>query len=464
MIKFYNTLTRSKEEFKPREEGKAGIYSCGPTVYSSPHIGNMYAYIAWDILVRTLKYVGYEVNQVMNITDVGHLTSDADEGEDKMEKGSKREGVSVWEIAKKYESEFMESLEMLNIVKPLVFCRATDHIKDQIELIERLEKNGFTYQISDGIYFDTAKFPGYCDFARLNPDKIKEGARVEENREKRGPCDFALWKFSPCVNSGQARRQMEWESPWGVGFPGWHIECTAMSTKYLGETFDIHTGGEDHIPIHHTNEIAQGCGAFGHQTANYWIHNAFITIGQGKMSKSVGEVYTIRALKEKGFDPMVYRYLAINSHYRKGMTFSLDGMATAELSYRKLLSMVLRWKQNGTPGGKVSKDFKQQFVEAIENDLAMPEAMAVVWKLAKSDLADGDKLATILDFDKVLGLKLDRESIEEKVPEAVVVMAKNRQRCKEEKKWAEADTIRNEIRELGYIVEDTKEGYIIRKI
>ena len=459
MINFYNTLTRTKEEFKPIQTGKVGIYSCGPTVYSSPHIGNMYAYVSWDILTRTLRYLGFEVNQVMNITDVGHLTSDADSGEDKMEKGSKREGLSVWEVAKKYESEFMESLEMLNIVKPSIFCRATDHIKEQIELIEKLEKNGFTYKISDGIYFDTSKFPGYGDFARLNLDKIKEGARVEENQEKINPSDFALWKFSPLG----IKRQMEWESPWGMGFPGWHIECTAMSTKYLGETFDIHTGGEDHIPVHHTNEIAQGYGAFGHQTANYWIHNAFITIGIDKMSKSKGEVYTIRQLKEKGFDPIVYRYMSINSHYKGGMAFSLEGLETARLSYEKLLLSVSKWKETGG-GGKVDESYKTEFGEVISNDLAMPEAMAVVWKLVKSDLTDSDKLATILDFDRVLGLRLDREVVEDKIPEEVTKMAEERQKLKDEKRWAEADEIRDKILEIGFVVEDNKNGYKIRKV
>lgn len=461
-MKVFNTLTRKKEDLRPIKNGRVGIYSCGPTVYSSPHIGNMYAYISWDILVRVLRYLGFEVNQVMNITDVGHLTSDADSGEDKMEKGSKREGISVWEIAKKYEMEFMQSLEMLNIVKPTIFCRATDHIKEQIELVKKLEKNGFTYRISDGIYYDTSKFPEYGDFAGLDLEKIREGARVEENVEKRNPSDFALWKFSPSVDSEQGRRQMEWESPWGIGFPGWHIECTAMSVKYLGETFDIHTGGEDHIAVHHTNEIAQGYGAFGHQTANYWMHNAFITLGGGKMSKSGGEVYTIKQIQEMGFDPIVYRYMAINCHYRKGMVFGLEGLKTAKSSYEKLLSAVSKWREENVIG-KIDEEFRKLFVESISNDLAMPEAWAVVWGLVKSDLSDGDKLATILDFDKVLGLRLDQEIKEEKIPDKVLEMAEERQKCKELKNWPEADSLRGKIKEEGFLIEDTKDGYNIRR-
>ena len=453
-MKVYNTLTRQKEEFKPIKDGEVGIYSCGPTVYSSPHIGNMYAYVCWDVLARTFKYLGYKVNNVINITDVGHLTSDADSGEDKMEKGSKKEGMTVWEIAKKYENEFLENLKELNIETPWKMPRATDHIVEQIELIKKIEANGFTYKTSDGIYFDTSKFSNYGKFANLNLEKLKEGARVEKNSEKKNLSDFALWKFSP-INE---KRQMEWDSPWGVGFPGWHIECTAMSTKYLGETFDIHTGGEDHIPVHHTNEIAQGFGVFGHNTAKFWMHNAFITFGGSKISKSSGGLYTVFDLKEMGFDPLDYRYLVLGSHYRKGMEFSIESLTAAQASLNKLKS----YKTDEI--GTVNSDFKKEFIEKISNDLAMPEVLALVWKVAKSDLSAEDKWATLLDFDKVLGLDLNKEVIEEKIPEEITKLVEERQKAREEKNWSESDRLREVIKEKGYLVEDLKNTCKILKI
>ena len=453
-MKIYNTLTRQKDDFKPIKENEVGIYSCGPTVYSSPHIGNMYAYVCWDVLVRTFKYLGYKVNNVINITDVGHLTSDADNGEDKMEKGSAKEGMSVWEIAKKYENEFLDNLKELNIEVPWKMPRATDHIQEQIDLIQKIETNGFTYKTSDGIYFDTAKFADYGKFANLNLEKLKEGARVEINEEKKNPSDFALWKFSPT----EAKRQMEWESPWGVGFPGWHIECTAMSTKYLGETFDIHTGGEDHIPVHHTNEIAQGFGAFGHNTAHYWMHNAFITFGGSKISKSSGGLYTIFDLKKEGFDPLAYRYLTLGSHYRKGMEFSLENLKAAETALNKLRN----YKTDTT--GIINSDFKKEFEEKISDDLAMPEVLALVWKVAKSDLSEGDKWATLLDFDKVLGLDLDKEIAEEVIPEEILKLAKERQKARENKNWTESDRLREIIKNKGYLVEDFENNCKIRPI
>lgn len=454
-IFLYNTATRKKEEFKPLEEGKVGIYACGPTVYSSPHIGNMYAYIVWDELVRTLKYLGYEVRQVINVTDVGHLVDDGDNGEDKMEKGSKKEGLSAWELAKKYEAEFVENLEMLNIEMSWKMPRATDHIKEQIELIQKIETNGFTYRTSDGIYYDTEKFSGYSDFAHLDPEKIK--ARVEENKEKKSPADFALWKFSP---KDGAKRQMEWQSPWGVGFPGWHIECTAMSTKYLGNPFDIHTGGEDHIAIHHTNEIAQAYGAWGKQTANYWMHNAFITFNGGKISKSTGGLYTIFDLQKIGFDPLAYRYMVLGSHYRKGMTFSIDSLKAAQVALIKLKEFLVNIKDVG----KVNEEYQKIFIEKISDDMAMPEVMAVVWKLVKDDNITGvDKRATLLDFDKVLGLKLEKSVIEE-IPEEIKKLAAERLKARMDKNWTESDRLRGAIKEKGYEVEDLKNDCKIRKI
>ena len=452
-MKIYNTASRKKEEFKSIKPGEAGIYSCGPTVYSSPHIGNMYAYICWDVLVRNLKYLGYKVDWVMNITDVGHLTDDADNGEDKMEKGSRREGLSAKEVAQKYEAEFRENLKLLNIDEPTEMPRATENIQEQIDLIKKIEANGFTYKTSDGIYFDTAKFGDYGKFANLNLGKIREGARVEVNEEKRNPTDFALWKFSP----KEGKRQMEWNSPWGVGFPGWHIECTAMSTKYLGETFDIHTGGEDHIPVHHTNEIAQGYGAFGHNTANYWMHNAFITFKGEKISKSSGGLFTIFDLKEMSFDPLAYRYMALGSHYRKGIEFSVENLKAAEVALEKLRNYKVE-KQ-----GRVNEDYKGEFISKISDDLAMPEVMAVVWKMMKSDLTVEDKWATLLDFDKVLGLNLGKK-IEEEIPKEVLDLVEKRNQARDEKNWAESDRLREIIRKNGYLVEDLPNSCKIQRI
>jgi len=464
-MKIYNTATRQKEDLKTIKENQVGVYSCGPTVYSSPHIGNMYAYVCWDVLARTLKYLGYKVHNVINITDVGHLTSDADSGEDKMEKGSKKEGMTVWEIAKKYENEFLENLSELNIELPWKMPRATDHIHEQIDLIKKIEANGFTYQTSDGIYFDTSKFADYGKFANLNLDKIREGARVEINEEKKNPTDFALWKFSP----KNEKRQMEWDSPWGIGFPGWHIECTAMSTKYLGDVFDIHTGGEDHIPVHHTNEIAQGYGAFGKMTANYWMHNAFITFGGSKISKSSGGLYTVKDLEEMGFDPMAYRYLVLGSHYRKGMEFSIENLKAASIRLDKIRSILNLWRES-LKKEKIELNlqpdelFKNKFINAITNDMAMPEALAVVSELLDSNLSFEKRYATLLDFDKVLGLELDREVGKEEIPKEVTELAEERKLARENKNWAESDRLRDLIREYGYLVEDSQNSCKLLKL
>ena len=463
MMKIYNTSTRQKEELKTIKPGIVGIYSCGPTVYSSPHVGNMYAYICWDVLVRTLKYLGYEVKNVINITDVGHLVSDSDEGEDKMEKGSKREGLTAKELAEKYEKEFLENLKELNIGLPWKMPRATEHIEEQIDLIKKIEENGFTYKTSDGIYFDTSKFADYGKFANLNLEKIREGARVEVNEEKKNPTDFALWKFSPT----NEKRQMEWNSPWGVGFPGWHIECTAMSTKYLGDTFDIHTGGEDHIPVHHTNEIAQSFGAFGKISANYWMHNAFITFKGQKLSKSSGGLFTVLDLKKMDHDyPMVFRYMALNSHYRKGIEFSLESMVSAKNALNRLKNYVLDFKNSGGVITGIDENYKNEFKEKITDDLAMPEAMAVVWKLMRSDLNMSTKIGTLLNFDEVLGLNLSSlmSFIDEEVPPDVLALVEERKKAREEKNWTESDRLREIIKEKGYLVEDSQNSCKIQRI
>ncbi len=451
-MKIFNTATRQKEELKTIEPGKVGIYACGPTVYSSQHIGNMYAYISWDILTRSLRYLGYQVKYVMNVTDVGHLISDGDEGEDKMQKGAKKEGLSVWEIAKKYEQQFFEDEKKLNIVRPDVVCRATDYIQEQIDLVKQIENNGFAYKTSDGIYFDTSKFEAYGDFAKLNLDELKEGARVEKNKEKRNPSDFALWKFSPSVSLGQVR-QMEWDSPWGKGFPGWHAECTAMSAKELGVPFDIHTGGIDHIPVHHTNEIAQAYGAFGKKTANYWMHNGFLTFGGDKVSKSLGGLYTISELEQMGFDPLAYRYMVISSHYRSGLDFSLENLKSAQTSLHKLKGIVAN-KIKGEIDNKIIEEFKG----LIANDLAMPEVMALVWKVAKTSPA------TVLEMDKVLGLDLDKGVGEDDIPSDILDLVAKRQEARAKKDWKKADLLRKEIEEKGYLVEDLQNDCKIRKV
>jgi cysteinyl-tRNA synthetase len=439
----------------PVEKGKVGIYSCGPTVYWNQHIGHMYAYVQWDCLVRFLSYLGNEVKWVMNITDVGHLTSDEDRGEDKMEKGAKREGLSVWQIADKYRLQFEESMKLLNIQKPDVLCRATEHIPEQIELIKKMEANGFTYMTKTGLVFDTSKFPDYASFAHLDLSKQEAGARVEVDSEKRQPWDFLLWV------TNQPEHLMKWEGPWGVGFPGWHIECTAMSTKYLGERFDIHTGGKEHVAVHHTNEIAQGFGAFGHQTANFWLHNEWLMFNGEKISKSLGNSILVSDLIEKGFEPLALRYLILSSHYRSGLNFSWESLGAAQSALSKLRRAIGELGD----GGKVSEEWKKKWVEVMEDDLNLPEGLAMVWQVLKSDLNEADKKATILDFDWVLGLDLallrqgyGRVEKEVIIPEEVLVLVKKRDQLRNEKKWEEADEVRRQLEEKGFKVFDTKDG------
>ncbi len=458
MIKLYNTATRKLEEFKPLKDKEVGIYSCGPTVYWNQHLGHMYAYIQWDTLVRFLKYMDFKVKWVMNITDVGHLTSDEDLGEDKMEKGAKREGLSVWQIAEKYIQQFKESMTLLNIQKPDVLCRATEHIQEQIDLIKKIEKNGFTYKTKTGLVFDTSKFADYAQFAKLDLQKQKPGARVEVDPEKKSPWDFLLWV------TNQPNHVMQWESPWGKGFPGWHIECTAMSTKYLGEKFDIHTGGVEHIPVHHTNEIAQAYGAFNHQTVNYWLHNGWLILEGEKMSKSLGNNILAKDLIEKGFNPMSFRYLVLTSHYRQGMNFTWEALKGAQVAYQKLINLVSEWKNDGektTSPEKVSKteNFRNKFQEKLSHDLNTPEALAAVWEVVKSDIPTYDKLDLLLDFDQVLGLKLNEVKIKEiQIPEEINQLAKQREELRKQGKWQEADEVRKKIEDQGWKVEDTPKG------
>ncbi len=457
-IYFYNTLNRKKEEFKPIKKDEVGIYSCGPTVYWNQHIGHMYAYTQWGTLVNFLRYMGFKVKWVMNVTDVGHMTSDGDTGEDKMEKGAKREGLTVWEIAKKYEKQFLDSLDKFNIPKPDVLCRATEHIEEQINLAKKIEDNGFAYMTKTGLVFDTSKYKDYAKFANLKLEEMEAGARVEVDSEKKQVWDFLLWV------TNQPNHIMKWGSPWGEGFPGWHLECTAMSTKYLGEVFDIHTGGIEHIGVHHTNEIAQSFGANGRQTANYWLHNAWLTLKGGvKMSKSLGNGFTAEDLIDMGFDPLAHKYLVLSSHYRKGLVFSIEALKSSQLALEKLRKMLTGWED----GGEINLDYKNKFIEKLSNDLATPEALAMVWKLTKDEkVSQADRKATIMDFDKVLGLKLNTSNSAEKIPAEIEQMAKDRQKARAEKNWQESDRLRIEIEGKGYLIEDlTNDTYrIVKKI
>ncbi|MBU4256805.1 cysteine--tRNA ligase [Patescibacteria group bacterium] len=465
----YNTLTRAKEEFKPIKNDEAGLYTCGPTVYNYAHLGNLRSYIFEDVLKRVLLYNGYEVKHVMNITDVGHLTGDRDMGEDKLEKGARREGKSAWEIAEFYAKAFKKDLKLLNIIEPDIWCKATDHIQEQIDLIKKLEEKGYVYKTSDGVYYDTSKFKDYAKLSHLDLETLREGARVEINPEKKNSTDFALWKFT----LKGAQRQMEWNSPWGVGFPGWHIECSAMSIKYLGEHFDIHCGGIDHINVHHTNEIAQTEAATGKRPwVNYWLHNAFLNIAGGKkMAKSDENFLTLEnGLIKKGINPLVYRFAALQTHYRKPMEYSEEAMRNAAKGLEHLYNQTrelgippIRRAGRNYESGIINKEFKNKFLEAINDDLNMPQALAVAQELLKSDIPAKEKLATVFDFDKVLGLNIESAIKISALPNEIKQLAEAREKARKEKKWQEADKLRKEIESGGYAVEDTKDGMRVTK-
>jgi cysteinyl-tRNA synthetase len=459
----YNTLSKKEDLFKPIKEGKVGMYTCGPTVYNFPHVGNMRTYLFEDLLKRVLEYNGYKVKHVMNITDVGHLTGDQDMGDDKVEKESLKQGKTAWEIAEFYTGIFKKDLEYLNIIPPNIYCKATDNIKEQIDLVLKLEEKGYTYKTSDGIYFDTSKVSDYTKLSGQKIDELKEGARVEVNNEKKNPTDFALWKFSP----KDVKRQMEWPSPWGVGFPGWHIECSAMSMKYLGEQFDIHCGGVDHINIHHTNEIAQTESATGKKPwVNYWIHGAFLNIKGGeKMAKSSGNFQTVKsAFVDKDITPLVYRFSTLNTHYRKPMEWSDEILNAGKNGLENLYSKISRL---GNKVGKVNSEWKDKFVKAINDDLNISQALGILNEMLKSDISNEDKLATAYDFDKVFGLKFDSikeiKKEETDIPENVIKLVKEREEARNAKNWAKSDEIRFQIVSLGYEVKDTKDGQIVVK-
>ncbi|MBQ8749773.1 MAG: cysteine--tRNA ligase [Clostridia bacterium] len=466
MIKLYNSLTKKISDFYPiNDDGTVKMYSCGPTVYNFPHIGNMRAYLFMDLLRRVLKYNKYKVYGVMNITDVGHLTSDEDEGEDKMEKSAKKENKSVYEIAQFYTDAFLKDLNALNIDLPEKIVKATDHIQEMIDFILQLEKNGFTYKISDGIYFDTSKFADYGKLSGMALEEKLAGARVEVNAEKRNPTDFALWKF---VDENHI---MKWASPFGVGCPGWHIECSAMGTKYLGEHFDIHTGGIDHLPVHHENEIAQNNCALGHKVVERWLHCEFLQIDGGKMSKSLGNVYTLNDLSEKGFSPLDFRYFTLQTSYRKKQNFTFVAIESSKTALSRLRTLV---NSNKDVKRKLTSDeiakltnFSIAFTDAINDDLNSPLALGVLWDMLKEMPKSEDVYALAIRFDEVLGLDLDKdfnddESLE--IPNEIVELAKARLEARKAKDFAKADELRNQIESQGYKVLDTKDGFEISKL
>jgi cysteinyl-tRNA synthetase len=460
-MRIFNSLSKKVEEFEPLNSPHVGMYTCGPTVYNYPTIGNYRTYTLADTVVRTLQYSGFEVKYVMNLTDVGHLTGDnagdADTGEDRLEKAAKREGKTAWDVAEFYAKDFLESFEKLNLIHPVI-AKATDHIQEQIELIQKLEVNGFTYQIDDGIYFDVLSYEkdGH-DYSKLTTlDKIKAGARVEVNLQKKDPRDFALWKFSPI----DSKREMEWDSPWGKGFPGWHIECSAMSMEYLGEQFDLHLGGEDLRSTHHPNEIAQSEGATGCEPfVKYWMHGAFLTVDGGRMGKSLGNAYTLHDLSERSFDPLDLRYFYLTGHYRKQINFTWEALTSAKTARLKLTQHMQEFKNAGErtelSDEKLEKvnTLRVQFKSALDDDLNLPQALAVVWEVVKSNVPDYDKYDLLMTFDEVLGLRLTEQK-ETLVSDEIQELIDKREELRREGRYEEADKLRNTLTELGFTVKD----------
>lgn len=486
-MKVYNTLTRSKQEFVPQDGKEVKIYSCGPTVYSFAHIGNLRTYIFMDSLRRVLKHEGYGLKHVMNITDVGHLVSDADDGEDKMEKAAKKAQKSPYEIAAFYTAAFFKDLDRLNIDRPEIIAKATEHIDGMIEYVVGLCEKGYGYETSDGIYFDIGKFPSYGKLSRAKLDDQLAGGseRVAVNDEKHHPADFALWKKAP------KEHIMQWPSPWGMGYPGWHIECSEMSREYLGDLLDIHTGGVDHIPIHHENEIAQSEALIGKKTVNYWMHAEFLLVDGGKMSKSLGNTYTIDTLIERGYSPLAYRYFCLNGHYRNKLNFTWEGLAGAQTSLNRLYETLLAHKK--APGIEITETvkgdgrysdmnimdaWKQEFEYSLSDDLNVPLAMSVLWKALRYETKSRKIYDFIISMDEIFGLdmeknveELEKKALQEKtedinagIPDDIKALAEKRLQAKKERRYADADAIRNELTALGYRLTDTKEGTKIDKI
>ncbi len=458
-IKFFNTLTRKKEEFKPIDEKEIKMYSCGPTVYYYAHIGNLRAYLFMDNLRRVLKYNGYDLKHVMNITDVGHLVSDADEGEDKMLKAARRENKDPFEIANFYMQEFLKDIDKLNIDRPEIIARATEHIDVMEEYVKKIIDNGYTYQTEDTVYFDTSKLDKYGVLSNRNVEEQKAGARVEFDSNKKNISDFALWIKAP------ENHIMKWDSFFGKSYPGWHLECSAMGYKYLGEHFDIHTGGIDHIPIHHENEIAQSKGFCGKIPANFWMHVEFLQINGGKMSKSLNNLYTLKDLQEKGYEPLVYRMFNFTSNYRNQINFTFEAMDAAKTALNRLREGYLKHKEGNEEISKEEiEEYKKRFLEAINDDLNMPIAMSVVWDIVKNPKKSKDLAKLLLKFDEVLGLDLSNyEKKQNDIPEEIQKLVEERNEARKNKNWVESDRIRDILINKGYNVKDSKEGTIIEK-
>ncbi|MCK9393182.1 MAG: cysteine--tRNA ligase [Candidatus Paceibacterota bacterium] len=487
MIQFYNTLTKQKEKFESIKPNEVGLYTCGPTVYWFAHVGNLRTYIFEDLLKRVLKLNGYEVKHVMNITDVGHLTSDSDSGEDKLEKGARQEQKSVWEIAEFYTSQFLKDLKLLNIEDSTILVKATDTIKEQIELIKILEQKGYTYIITDGIYFDTSKLKKYGKLWG-EKEKTELRGRIEEVKEKKNPTDFALWKFSP----KNEKRQMEWVSPWGIGFPGWHTECVVMSIENLGIPFDIHCGGIDHVSIHHTNEIAQADAAYATIMSNYWMHGEFLNVKDGKMSKSLGNITTITDLKNKGISPLAYRYQCLNTHYRQKMNFSDESIEFSQNTLEKLYEKASDLKESAkTELSNIFDEYKNKFLDFVNDDLNIPSALALCWEMIKDkNLTDFEKYSLLHEFDTVFGLRIKDVSINKKsfvnkqfilksiddiglpiwsaelssIPSEVLKLIEERVKARNEKNWQIADELRDKILNNGWSIEDNDNQTFIRQI
>lgn len=459
MIKLYNSLTKEIEELHPIEGDTVKMYSCGPTVYLLPHIGNMRAFVFVDTLRRVIKYNGYKINGVMNITDVGHLTSDGDNGEDKMEVSAKKLNKTPMQIAEENTKAFLNDLDMLNVDRPEHITKATEYVEKMIEFVKKLEEKGYTYVIDDGVYFDVSKFENYGRLSNKDMSDIGV-ARIEENSQKKHPFDFALWKFVP------ENHIMKWDSPWGVGCPGWHIECSTMSADILGDHFDIHTGGIDHLPIHHENEIAQNDCACGHQVVDKWVHNEFLMVDGGKMSKSLNNCYTITQLKDMGYEPLAYKLFCLNTNYGKTINFTLDSLKASQSSLNNLRKLV-----NFHKGGecKVAHEklekYKLDFLNAINDNLNTPLALGILFSMVKTEEKSQDIYNLAIDFDRVFGLKLDEEKQEETIdiPQNIQELAKSRWEAKKNKDWANADKLRQEILAKGYQILDTKDGYEIKK-
>jgi cysteinyl-tRNA synthetase len=460
-FRLYNTLGREIQDFVPIDKSAVGLYACGPTVYDYAHIGNLRTYIFEDLLRRSLEYAGFQVRHVMNITDVGHLTGDEDDGEDKMIAGARRSGLTVWEIAQKYTKSFFADTDRLHILRPHVACKATEHIQDMIDLVKTLEEKGYAYMAEGNVFFDTGKFPPYGELALLDRQKLKAGARIEVDKAKKHPADFALW----FTNSKFEHQAMLWDSPWGRGYPGWHLECSAMSMKYLGEHFDIHCGGVDHIPVHHTNEIAQSEAATGKKWVNYWLHGEFLLMDKGKMAKSAGTFLTLQDLVDSGYDPLDYRYLCLGAHYRSQLNYSEDSLDGARYSRRNLTERLSRIKESAeqVPAeqlGDRAVEYLRNFTEYISTDLNMPKALSNLWNLIKDEsVPDGEKITAACDMDRVFGLGFQQLlEHEDTLEPALVKMIADREEARKNSDYSLADSLRDKLAEHGITLEDTASG------